>query len=74
MATDRMKVDITTEVLDAVNTGRHDLAAVQQARKVLEAAGCTVRLHQLEKQEIKRLRDASKKFAADADAMEAWDE
>jgi hypothetical protein len=64
-------VSISPDVLDALNSGRQDLASVTHARKILEAAGCKVRLHQLELDEIKRLRKAAKKFKEDADAMEA---
>lgn len=66
-------VAITTEVLDALNLGRHDLVAVQRVRRIFEAAGLPVRPHQLEIAEVARLRDMAAGIARDADDMEgSW--
>jgi hypothetical protein len=65
-----VSVRITTEVLDAMNTGLpHDLALVTKARRILEAAGCEVEIHDAEKAEIHRLRMMAQRLHAEADEM-----
>jgi hypothetical protein len=66
----RQPVEITVAVLDALNTGSHGLRDVQQARKILEAAGLKVTLHPAELAEADRLRKAAARFLADADAID----
>jgi hypothetical protein len=63
-------VRITTEVLDAMNTGMpHDLALVTNARRILEAAGCEVEIHPTEQAEIERLHTIAERLHAEANAM-----
>jgi hypothetical protein len=66
----RARVEITTAVLDAMNTGRHDLATVRHARKILEAAGLTVAPHDMEQHEATRLRELAAKTLAEADSLD----
>jgi hypothetical protein len=63
-------VKITLQVLDALNDGSNDLRSVQKARRILEAAGLKVELHDLERVEAARLRSAAIRFNADADAID----
>lgn len=65
-----MKVEITTAVLDAMNTGRHDLPTVRHARKILEAAGIEVEVHPMERAEARRLRELVADTLAEADALD----
>jgi hypothetical protein len=65
-----VKTQITTEVLDAMNTGRHDLATVRHARRILEAVGLEVAVHPLEAQEAKRLRKLAAQTLAEADGLD----
>jgi hypothetical protein len=62
--------EITTAVLDAMNTGKHDLATVQHARRILEAAGLHPDPHPLEVAEAKRLRKLAAQTLAEADALD----
>lgn len=65
-----MKVRITATVLDAMNTGKHDLATVQHARRILEAAGVEVEVHPMEMNEAARLRQLAKRTLAEANALD----
>lgn len=69
-AFDRPSVKITLPVLDVLNDGSNDLRAVQKVRRILEAAGLKVALHNLEAKEAKRLREAAVRFMAEADALD----
>jgi hypothetical protein len=67
-----VKVKITTDVLDAMNTGmHHNLTLVTRARRILEAAGCEVEAHPIELAEVDRLRKMAAQLSADAERMAA---
>jgi hypothetical protein len=70
MANEDKEVHITIVVLDALNTGKHDLKTVQWARRVLEAAGLKVARHQLELQEAQRLRGLARTTLLQADKLD----
>jgi hypothetical protein len=70
MASEDKEVHITTAVLDAMNTSKHDLKTVQWARRILEAAGVKVARHQLELQEAQRLRGLARTTLLEADKLD----
>lgn len=65
-----MRVAITRQVLDAMNSGRHDLTTVRHARMILEAAGVEVDVHPFESAEAIRLREMARKTLAEADELD----
>lgn len=66
----RPVVTITTGVLDALQTGRHDLETVTRARAVLEASGCRVQSHALEEREIAGLKERAAALLRQAKLLE----